>query len=89
MIVRWSETAGEDLKNIFEYIARDKPDAARATLEMLLQAGEGLMRYPSMGRSGRHNGTRELVHTPFVIVYSIVGEVINIHAVLHGSRKYI
>lgn len=88
MTVRWSETASDDLKNIFEYIARDKPDAASATVELLIQAGDRLARYPNTGRPGRRTGTRELVHAPFVVVYSIAGEVIDIHAVLHGSRKY-
>ena len=88
MIVRWSETASDDLNNIFDYIARDKPDAASAVVEMLLQSGDILARYPQMGYSGRREGTRELVRAPFVIVYSIAGEVIDIRSILHGSRRY-
>lgn len=88
MIVRWSETASDDLRNIFDYVARDKPDAAITTVQMLIQAGDGLARYPNTGQTGRRQGTRELVRAPFVIVYSVDGELIDIHAVLHGSRKY-
>lgn len=88
MIVHWSQTAIEDLRSIYDYIAQDKPGAAGATIEKLFQSGDALALHPNIGRAGRRKGTRELIHLPFFIVYSIDGDIVDIHAVLHGSRKY-
>ena len=88
MKLRWSETAAQDLLSIYEYIAQDKPAAAAGTVEKIIQAAEQLERSPRLGHAGRYKGTRELVHPPFVIVYRVVEDVIDIQAVLHASRRY-
>jgi toxin ParE1/3/4 len=86
--LRWSETAGQDLEAIYDYIAQDNPDAAAVTIEKIIEAAEQLTIHSQIGRLGRHKGTRELVRPPFVIVYRIKNDVISIETVLHGSRKY-
>jgi toxin ParE1/3/4 len=86
--VRWSENAVADLENIYDFIAHDKPAAAREAISMLFDAADRLALYPNGGRTGRRNGTRELVKSPFVMVYSIDEQVIYILAVFHGSRRY-
>lgn len=88
MTLRWSETAVQDLLSIYEYIVQDKPAAAVATIDKIIQAAEQLERSPRLGRSGRYKGTRELVHPPFVIVYRVVENVIDVQAVFHGARRY-
>lgn len=88
MTLRWSETALQDLISIYDYIALDKPAAAAATVEKIIQAAEQLERAPWLGHAGRYKATRELVHPPFVIVYRVVEDVIDIQAVFHGSRRY-
>jgi addiction module RelE/StbE family toxin len=87
MRVRWSERSARDLETIHDYIAHDKPEAARITVENLILAGDSLALHPNIGRPGRCKNTRELVQPPFVIVYGIEGDVIDIRAVLHGSRR--
>ena len=65
---------------------KDNPDAAARTIEQILESAERLLEYPKLGKAGRVRGTRELVQRPFVIVYRVLEDVINIEAVLHGSR---
>ncbi len=88
MTLRWSETAAQDLISIYEYIAQDKPATAAAIVESIVQAAEQLEKYPALGHRGRSKGARELVHPPFVIVYRVVEDIINVEAVFHGSRRY-
>jgi len=45
---------------------------------------------PEMGRSGRVNGTKELVFQdiPFIIVYQLTTEHIEVLRILHTSQKW-
>lgn len=88
MRVRWSEPASEDLIAIYDFIARENPAAAADVLQMLIETAERLAVYPQLGRIGRVTGSRELVAPPYIIVYSIVEQVIGIEAVLDGRRKF-
>jgi toxin ParE1/3/4 len=85
--LRWSELAAAHIENIHDFVARDKPAAALATIDVLIQAVERLTEHPKLGRKADH-GTRKLIHPPFVIVYRILEDVISIEAVFHGNRRY-
>jgi toxin ParE1/3/4 len=85
--LRWSETAAGHLEEIFEFIALDNANAALSTVEKLLIAIDRLAAYPHLGRAA-HGGKRKLVRKPFVVVYSVDADVVNIEAVFHGKRKY-
>lgn len=88
--LRWTNKAVEDLTSAREYIAKDNPKAARETILRLIEAAESLTTHPHRGRPGRHAKTRELVvpGTPFIIPYSVKGEVVEILRVLHGARAW-
>lgn len=88
MTFRLSALAEAEFEDIYEYIAQDKPDAAAIAIESILDAIEQLIRHGWSGRAGRRDGTRELIRPPFVIVYRIAGDVIDVLSVFHGSRKY-
>jgi toxin ParE1/3/4 len=51
---------------------------------------ETLLEYPLAGRSGRLEGTRELViaDTPYIAVYRIANDTIRILRILHGARQW-
>jgi len=85
---RLSETAEAELEEIYEYIAADKPSAAGDVIDSILDAIEQLTRYANSGRPGRRKGTRELIRPPFVIVYRIDDQVIDVLSICQGSRKY-
>jgi addiction module RelE/StbE family toxin len=79
-----------DLNAIVDYIARDNPDSALAIWDRIESRVERLASFPKSGRSGRIEGTRELVvtGTPFIVAYRITGETIIVLRVLHGARQW-
>jgi plasmid stabilization system protein ParE len=68
MQVRWSPEAAEDLERIGRLIQRDKPMAAKNTVLILYRGIADLGTFPNRGRSGRIEGTRELIFPslPFI-----------------------
>jgi len=49
---------------------------------------ERLVACPSLGRSGEVAGTRELVAAPYVVVYRVRDEVIEIVQIWHGAQDW-
>jgi toxin ParE1/3/4 len=49
-----------------------------------------LLQFPHLGRSGRKQGTRELVLSglPFLAIYRVGADVIEIARILHGAQKW-
>ena len=90
MRLEWSPFAITDRERIFDYIEADNPRAA-VSMDDRIQDGIGtLHRFPLSGRSGRVEGTRELViaGTPYIAAYRIAGDTIRILRVLHGARLW-
>jgi addiction module RelE/StbE family toxin len=86
----WTPLAISHLRSTHQHIARDNPAAAEKIIGRILDAAERLADYPSMGRPGRIEGTRELVitGTPFIVTYRIRRNDLQILAVMHTSRKW-
>jgi toxin ParE1/3/4 len=91
MRVCFTKLANSDLNQAYDYIAQDNPSSARVVIERIEKAIETLCHYPAIGKNGRVKGTREFVvtNTPFVLVYRIEREALQIISVLHASRKYL
>jgi plasmid stabilization system protein ParE len=85
--VRWSRRALSDIAGIFAYIAVDGAEAASGMADRLLAAGEGLARFPQIGRPGRLAGRRELVVDRHVLTYSVRRGEVHILAVEHGAQR--
>jgi toxin ParE1/3/4 len=90
MKIRWTRFALQDLRHLHEYIAEDNPMAAYRMISRIDEATQHLKTNPEMGRPGRCSGTRELViaGTPYIVVYTIQGEEIQIVAVIHGAMRW-
>lgn len=90
MKIVWSPTAMRHLAEIRRYIARHNPQAAVKTAAPVRKAVTLLGEFPGLGRPGRVPETRELVipGTPYIVPYTVRGDVVEIHAVLHGARKW-
>lgn len=90
MIVRWLERAIVDLEDIADYIAMDNPDAALGILDRVEGSAAAIPDNPRLGRSGRVAGTRELIiaGTPYLIVYRIGLDTIDVLRVLHGAQQW-
>ena len=69
--------------------ADENPKAARDLAQRVWTATMTLAEYPGLGRSGRVQGTRELVviGTPYIVVYRVLHEVESLR-VLHGAMRW-
>ena len=86
MRVIWSPGALSEIGHIHSYVADHNPFAAVRLLDALLAAGNSLSRFPHRGRPVGDN-LRELVFVyPYIIRYEVVGDMVTILRVRHGSR---
>lgn len=90
MRVVWLSEADRDLDDQIAYIAERDPSAAIAIFDTVVSAVERLSEFPGMGRAGRLSGTREFVIpvTPFVIVYRVRSDRVEVLRVVHGARQW-
>jgi toxin ParE1/3/4 len=87
----WRRRAINDLINLKEFIARDKPGAAQSVAAAIGAAAESLADHPHLGRAGRVPETRELPvpRTPYIIAYTVSEACVTILAVVHGARQWL
>ena len=90
MQIRWSPAAADDLSRIIEFIRRDSLQAAQRVALAIYDHAASLSQFPYKGRTGRVEGTRELPlpSLPFIVVYRIVKDDVEIANVVHGAQKY-
>ena len=90
MRVRWTADAADDLERICDYIAEDRPDAARRVAQSVVERIGTLETFPHLGRVGRVQGTREIAFSPlpFVAIYEIRDEQIVVLRILHGAQSW-
>ena len=84
----FAEPAERDLDSIIDYIALDNPKAAEKVYRTIIAAARRLTKFPTMGRPGRLQETREfsLPSLPYMMVYQVGTEAVTILAVFHTSR---
>jgi addiction module RelE/StbE family toxin len=90
MQVEWSNAAGEDLRGIKTFIAKENPVAAARVIRTIRQSALLLMDNPLIGRPGEITGTRDLVidHFPYLVTYRILERRVCILAVFHTSQYW-
>ena len=88
MIVRWTPAALRDLESLHAYVAEDNRPAAAATVERILSGIEALSRHPDMGRKGRVSETRELIISPYIVVYRPKATTLELLAIIHSARRW-
>jgi addiction module RelE/StbE family toxin len=84
----WDYRALRELAEIDAYIAQDNPTAGTAMVQKIRQRVSVLSEFPESARSGRVKGTRELIVSPYVVVYRIRDGMIEIASVMHGQRRW-
>lgn len=90
--IRWSLTAGEDLREIEEYIARDSPVYAVRTVDRIVESVERLEMFPLSGRmvpEFEREDLREVIFGSYRIVYLVQEVTVTILRVVHGARDII
>jgi toxin ParE1/3/4 len=88
MQIRWTEPAARDLTAICDFTdEHDGPEAARRIALLIYENVSALVTFP---RRGRKPGTRELVFpvVPFLAVYRVQEDVVEINRILHGAQKW-
>jgi len=91
MQIRWSLPAAEDLERICAWIERDNPEAARRVAKIIFEGCGQLKDSPFMGRSSRRvRGWRELVFPPlpYVAVYQVKEDAVEISRIFHGAQDW-
>jgi len=87
--VRWTHPALIDFLEAQDYIANENPEAARAVAQRIWDGAKQLGTNPKIGRVGTRPGTREWVvaRTPYLIVYWIRADVVEVLRVWHGRQQ--
>lgn len=91
MRISWTKGASEDLESLHDYISLDNPQAAAKMVRRIVHViDEHLADTPWMGRVGRVPNTREFAisGTPYIIIYRVKNEELEIIRVLHGARQW-
>ena len=86
----WSPDAIADLQEIADYIARDKPDAARQWAKTLAALGEQAAALPFAGRcvpEFEREELRELIKRGYRVMYRVSESQVEIVAVIEGHRQ--
>ncbi len=90
--VEWADVARHDLDEIFDYVHREKPTAALRLIERIEQRAAALESMPHRGRMPpellrfRVRIYREIVITPFRLLYRIYQDRVVVLGVFDGRR---
>lgn len=91
MRIRWTRLATRDFQHICDYTENNYGvgTAERLALQ-ILGAIRGLTQFPNIGRPGYRKGTREIIFTdtPYIGIYRIREEMIEIVRIVHGAQKW-
>ncbi len=90
MQLRWTTAAADDLEGIAEYLFEKSPQNAAQLIRKIYEAPAILTSYPNLGRSGKKEGTRELVIAPlpYIVIYKIMDDTMYIVRILHGAQDW-
>ncbi len=91
--VKWASIAQQDLKQIIDYIALDSPGNALQILKKIRQQASTLYSFPERGRivpELQDQGIyiyRELIVTPWRIIYRITDTTVYVLSVIDARRN--
>ena len=86
----WTSPALGDLEDLCEYVSRDNPEAARALAQRIRDKLQFLQDHAELGRvvpELESRGFREIIVSPYRIVYDVQPRRIVILRVWHGRRS--
>ena len=90
MRIRWTVPAAADLESIKSYLEKNNSKLAEPTVRRIYDRIRALKAFPNEGRPGHRGGTRELPLTPlpYVVVYSVKAQAIEILHIYHGAQDW-
>jgi toxin ParE1/3/4 len=90
-MIQWTEEATGQLDQAHDYIALSSGEEVAARITMhVVSSVQQLSLFPMSGRTGRVEGTRELViaNTPLIAAYAIEEDRILVLAIYHGAQRW-
>ena len=90
-MVIWSIPAKQDLKKIYDYIARDSKYYAEKVSEDILERSEKLNEFPEIGRIVPEIGEvniREVIVYSYRLIYEISSDKIKVLALIHCKQDF-
>ena len=88
--IEWTEPALNDLNEIAEYIALDKPNAAKKFVQSIFRTVDRLKDFPESGKKPlelSETNYREVIAGPCRIFYRVEGRLVFILYVMRGERE--
>ena len=88
MKVRYTKVALAELRDIFTYIVRDNPVAARAVIQQIEYVVERVTEFPGIGRTPDEGEVRIFPPPPFpyLVFYTVEREEVIIRNIRHAGR---
>lgn len=90
-MVKWSKTATDDLRGIYDYIAKDSVVYAKRVVEEIISKSDYLKKYPNIGRAIPELSNpeiRELIIYSYRMVYQVENENVEILTLVHSRRNF-
>lgn len=87
--IKWTEPALEDINKIAEYIALDKPSAAKRLVQNIFESVKRLKEFPDSGRVPieiSDSRYRELIVGPCRIFYRVDKDLVYVLYVMRSER---
>lgn len=89
MLIAWSRAALRDLESITTYVAAINEAAAERLRQRIEDSVLPAAEHPYMFRTGRRDGTREIVISPnYIAVYRVLPDRIRVIAIVHTRQRY-
>jgi toxin ParE1/3/4 len=90
-VVKWSKPAKLDLRQIYDFIAKDSRFYAQKVSLELVEKSEKLEIFPEIGRIVPEIGDpnlRELLIYSYRLIYEIFPNKIEVLTIIHGKRNF-
>ena len=89
MRIRWTPAAATDLERIASYLEDHHPSYRQFTMRQIYEGIRSLKDWPSRGRPGDEEGTRELLFAPlpYIAVYRLSEKWIEVLRIYHGAQR--
>jgi toxin ParE1/3/4 len=86
--IRIAETAGDDLEDIWEYVAQNDPEAARKLIKEITGKFKLLRDHPQIGREENRllSSLRRFPASSYIIFYKPFDNGVEILRILHAAR---
>ncbi len=90
-MVKWSKTAMDDLRRIYNYISEDSVIYAKKVVEEIINKSDYLKAYPDIGKAIPELNNlriRELIVYSYRMVYQVESEDVEILTLVHSRKNF-